>query len=60
MTATQCDTRPADLLGFFEQDAVARAIALDEDVYRRTDDGWRLAARRISALTPPQRDGFDA
>jgi ketosteroid isomerase-like protein len=40
--------------------AAFRAIALNEDLYRRTDDGWRIAARRISALTPPQMDGFDA
>ncbi|MGY1773974.1 nuclear transport factor 2 family protein [Blastococcus sp. SYSU D00813] len=40
--------------------AAFRAIALNEDVYRRTDDGWRIAARRISALTPPQMEGFDA
>ena len=40
--------------------AAFRAIALNEDVYRRTADGWRIASRRISALTPPELDGFDA
>ena len=37
-----------------------KAIALNEDTYRRTADGWRIASRRISPLTPPEMDGFDA
>ncbi|MGY1743544.1 MULTISPECIES: nuclear transport factor 2 family protein [unclassified Blastococcus] len=46
--------------GHTNSGAAFRAIALNEDVYRRTDDGWRIASRRISALTPPQMEGFDA
>ncbi len=40
--------------------AAFKAIALNEDVYRRTPSGWRIAERRISALTPPELEGFDA
>ncbi|SEO54347.1 nuclear transport factor 2 family protein [Trujillonella endophytica] len=46
--------------GHTKTGAAFRAIALNEDVYRRTADGWRIASRRISALTPPEMDGFDA
>jgi ketosteroid isomerase-like protein len=46
--------------GHTKSGASFRAIALNEDVYRRTEDGWRIASRRISALTPPEMDGFDA
>ncbi len=46
--------------GHTRSGAAFRAIALNEDVYRRTGDGWRIASRRISALTPPEMDGFDA
>jgi ketosteroid isomerase-like protein len=37
-----------------------KASALNEDTYRRTPEGWRIATRRISALTPPELEGFDA
>lgn len=37
-----------------------KAIALNEDTYRRTPEGWRIATRVISALTPPELEGFDA
>lgn len=37
-----------------------KAIALNEDTYVRTDDGWRIASRVISPLTTPDMDGFDA
>ena len=40
--------------------AAFKAIALNEDTYRRTPEGWRIATRRISALTPPELEGFDA
>lgn len=40
--------------------AAFKAIALNEDTYRRTPQGWRIATRRISALTPPELEGFDA
>ncbi len=40
--------------------AAFKAIALNEDTYRRTPSGWRIATRRISALTPPELEGFDA
>ncbi|MGY2067258.1 nuclear transport factor 2 family protein [Blastococcus sp. SYSU DS0619] len=46
--------------GHTRSGASFRAIALNEDVYRRTPGGWRIAARRISALTPPEMEGFDA
>jgi hypothetical protein len=46
--------------GHTKSGAAFKAIALNEDVYRRTPDGWRIAERRISALTPPQLEGFDA
>ncbi|MFC4001270.1 nuclear transport factor 2 family protein [Prauserella oleivorans] len=37
-----------------------RAAALNEDVYRRSDDGWRIASRVISPWTPAELEGFDA
>lgn len=37
-----------------------KAVALNEDGYVATPDGWRIASRVISALTPPEMDGFDA
>jgi ketosteroid isomerase-like protein len=46
--------------GHTNSGASFKAIALNEDVYRRTPDGWRIAERRISALTPPELEGFDA
>jgi ketosteroid isomerase-like protein len=46
--------------GHTKTGAAFRAIAFNEDVYRRTADGWRIASRRITALTPPEMDGFDA
>lgn len=46
--------------GHTKSGASFKAIALNEDDYRRTADGWRIAARRISPLTPPEMDGFDA
>ncbi len=46
--------------GHTNSGAAFKAIALNEDVYRRTDRGWRIAERRISALTPPELSGFDA
>ena len=46
--------------GHTRSGASFKAIALNEDVYRRTDEGWRIAERRISALTPPELEGFDA
>ncbi|RFU19529.1 nuclear transport factor 2 family protein [Geodermatophilus marinus] len=46
--------------GHTKSGAAFKAIALNEDVYRRTPEGWRIAERRISALTPPQLEGFDA
>lgn len=46
--------------GHTKSGAGFKAIALNEDTYRRTADGWRIASRRISPLTPPEMDGFDA
>ncbi|RBY83690.1 nuclear transport factor 2 family protein [Geodermatophilus sp. TF02-6] len=46
--------------GHTKSGSAFKAIALNEDVYRRTADGWRIAERRISALTPPELEGFDA
>ncbi|MBP2213782.1 hypothetical protein JOJ87_004126 [Rhodococcus ruber] len=37
-----------------------KAIALNEDRYVRTADGWKIAERIITGLTTPQMDGFDA
>jgi ketosteroid isomerase-like protein len=46
--------------GHTKSGAAFKAIALNEDTYRRTPEGWRIATRRISALTPPELEGFDA
>jgi ketosteroid isomerase-like protein len=46
--------------GHTKSGAGFKAIALNEDTYRRTPEGWRIATRRISALTPPELEGFDA
>ena len=46
--------------GHTRSGASFKAIALNEDTYRRTPGGWRIATRRISALTPPELEGFDA
>ena len=46
--------------GHTNSGAAFKAIALNEDTYRRTPEGWRIAGRRISALTPPELEGFDA
>lgn len=46
--------------GHTKSGAAFKAIALNEDTYRRTPDGWRIASRRISPLTPPEMEGFDA
>ncbi len=40
--------------------ATIKAIALNEDTYVRTADGWRIRSRVISPLTTPEMDGFDA
>jgi hypothetical protein len=40
--------------------AKIKAVALNEDSYMRTTDGWRIQNRVISALTTPEMDGFDA
>lgn len=37
-----------------------KAIALNEDTYVATPNGWRIASRVISPLTPPELEGFDA
>lgn len=46
--------------GHTKSGAAFKAIALNEDTYRRTPEGWRIATRRISPLTPPEMEGFDA
>lgn len=46
--------------GHTKSGASFKAIALNEDTYRRTLQGWRIATRRISALTPPELEGFGA
>lgn len=40
--------------------AKIKAIALNEDTYVATPQGWRIASRVISALIPPELEGFDA
>ncbi|WP_064076117.1 nuclear transport factor 2 family protein [Prescottella equi] len=40
--------------------AAIKAIALNEDRYIRTADGWKIAERIIAGLTTPQMEGFDA
>lgn len=40
--------------------AAIKAIALNEDRYVRTADGWKIAERIITGLTTPQMAGFDA
>lgn len=37
-----------------------KAAALNEDLYRASADGWRIAGRTIVALTTPQMDAFEA
>jgi hypothetical protein len=39
--------------------ATFKAIALNEDTYVRTAEGWRISSRVISPLTTPQMEGFD-
>ncbi|MFV0457514.1 MAG: nuclear transport factor 2 family protein [Actinomycetales bacterium] len=46
--------------GEMKNGAQFKAIALNEDRYRRTADGWRICERVISPLTTPQMEGFDA
>lgn len=46
--------------GHTESGAAFKAIALNEDTYRRTGAGWLISSRRISPLTPPEMAGFDA
>lgn len=46
--------------GHLEGGASFKAIALNEDTYRRTDDGWRISSRVISPLTPPEMGEFEA
>ncbi|GAB88276.1 nuclear transport factor 2 family protein [Gordonia rhizosphera] len=36
-----------------------KAIALNKDVYVRTEDGWKIAERIIEPLTTPQMEGFE-
>ncbi|WP_101523272.1 nuclear transport factor 2 family protein [Nocardioides houyundeii] len=36
-----------------------KAIALNEDTYVRTPQGWRIASRVISPLTTPEMAGFE-
>ncbi|MFC8045453.1 nuclear transport factor 2 family protein [Nocardia sp. NPDC057353] len=38
--------------------ATVRCYCMNEDTYRRTADGWRIASRRISPLMPPQLDAY--
>ena len=37
-----------------------KAAALNEDTYRETPAGWKIAGRTITPLTTPQMDAFDA
>ncbi|WP_166132975.1 nuclear transport factor 2 family protein [Nocardioides ochotonae] len=47
---------------FSEGETVAggtfKAIALNQDTYVRTEQGWRIASRVISPLTTPEMAGF--
>lgn len=36
-----------------------KAIALNEDTYVRTPEGWRISSRVISPLTTPEMEGFE-
>ena len=48
---------------FSEGETVAgakfKAVALNEDTYVRTSEGWRIATRVISPLTTPEMEGFE-
>ncbi|MCJ0977774.1 nuclear transport factor 2 family protein [Rhodococcus sp. ARC_M12] len=46
--------------GHTKSGAAFKAIALNEDTYVLTEDGWKISSRVISPLTPPQMDGFEA
>lgn len=46
--------------GEMKNGAKIKAIALNEDTYVRTTEGWRIQSRVISPLTTPEMDGFDA
>jgi SnoaL-like domain len=46
--------------GATKSGASIRAIALNEDTYRRTGPTWKISGRKISPLTAPQMEGFDA
>jgi ketosteroid isomerase-like protein len=46
--------------GVMVSGAAFKAVGLNEDRYRRTGDGWRIASRSISPLVAPQMEGFDA
>lgn len=37
-----------------------KAAAVNEDVYRRTPDGWKISDRTITPLTTPQMESFEA
>lgn len=36
-----------------------KAVAVNEDEYRRTSGGWKISARTITPLTTPQMDSFE-
>lgn len=40
--------------------ASIRAVALNEDEYRRVDGVWKISGRKITPLTAPEMEGFDA
>ena len=46
--------------GHTESGAYFKAVGLNEDTYRLTTDGWKIASRRISPLIPAEMEGFDA
>jgi ketosteroid isomerase-like protein len=45
--------------GQMKAGAKFKAAALNEDTYRRTPDGWRIASRVIRPLTTPELEGFE-
>ncbi len=46
--------------GSTKNGASIKAVALNEDTYRRVSGRWLISGRRISPLTQPQMEGFES
>ncbi len=44
--------------GHNKEGSTVKCFCMNEDVYRRTPDGWRIASRTISPLMPPQLESY--